>query len=450
MSPLLPQQITLENYKPFRQPTTLHLRPLTLCYGPNNAGKSAALRVLRLLADSTERDLPAGLNLRSATLHGANFRDLIHKSLRVDDDAPPRRDFAFTLTWPPEAPLQSLRLTFYADPNPGPTAPPLIIRELHAQLQDGRAVTLLHTPSPARPDNSRAYRVSTKAETGATAPEVWLRFEGICPTLPDGLDATTTEALLHTATQLTWLRRGIDWLRTNRVTLERTRLLPIERPDRFATDGSNAADYLVTQPATLEACRTFFDAHLQRRLTLQPIPIPGEERFRVLLGALAAGSAEPRDTDLVDSGEGAIHLLPTLVALERLRNPDLHTPFPFALLLEEPETHLHPTLQRHLATHLADTAAQLGDRRLIIETHSEHILLGVRLQIARGRLRPEHVALHWVHTFEAGEAHLGLAELDGKGNLSGGWPFGAFEDLDQVARELTELQWEEDHARHAG
>jgi predicted ATPase len=67
---------TVANYRSFLRPTTIELRPLTLLFGYNNSGKSALLRVLPLLADSVGTPRGAPLNLDSAAVRGASFRDL--------------------------------------------------------------------------------------------------------------------------------------------------------------------------------------------------------------------------------------------------------------------------------------------------------------------------------------------------------------------------------------
>lgn len=37
------------NYKPFKEDTSIEVRPLTLIFGKNSSGKSAGLRLLRLI-----------------------------------------------------------------------------------------------------------------------------------------------------------------------------------------------------------------------------------------------------------------------------------------------------------------------------------------------------------------------------------------------------------------
>ncbi|MBF0179427.1 MAG: AAA family ATPase [Magnetococcales bacterium] len=69
-----------ERYKAFRQRVEIELRPLTLILGKNNSGKSALLRLPRLLlraisSRQNQRQFPLSVDGLS---YGRVFRELIH------------------------------------------------------------------------------------------------------------------------------------------------------------------------------------------------------------------------------------------------------------------------------------------------------------------------------------------------------------------------------------
>ncbi|WP_020503887.1 AAA family ATPase [Lamprocystis purpurea] len=69
--------LKLQAYRSFRDETSIDIRPLTLLYGFNQAGKSTLVRLLALLADSLAPG--AGpLDLRSPAARGATFKELGH------------------------------------------------------------------------------------------------------------------------------------------------------------------------------------------------------------------------------------------------------------------------------------------------------------------------------------------------------------------------------------
>ena len=116
--------------------------------------------------------------------------------------------------------------------------------------------------------------------------------------------------------------------------------------------------------------------------------------------------------NIADMGVGVSQVLPALVALL--------TAVPGQLVyLEHPERDLHPRAQVALARLLAD-AAQRGVR-VVVETHSSLLLLGVQTLVAEGTLPPDQVALHWFERGNDGATTVTSADLDEAGAF-GDWP----------------------------
>ena len=121
------------------------------------------------------------------------------------------------------------------------------------------------------------------------------------------------------------------------------------------------------------------------------------------------------ETDMVnitDVGFGVSQVLPVLVAVIVAEPGQL-------VYLEQPELHLHPRAQVALAHVLAD-AAKRGVR-VVAETHSSLLLLGVQTLIAEGDLSPELVKLHWFTRREDGVTEVNSADVD-KAGAYGEWP----------------------------
>jgi len=123
--------------------------------------------------------------------------------------------------------------------------------------------------------------------------------------------------------------------------------------------------------------------------------------------------------NLADVGFGVSQTLPVIVALHAARQNQL-------VYVEQPEIHLHPRAQFELAKVLA-SAAKRGVR-LIIETHSSILLLGVQAQVAQEKLAPDAVKLHWFQQKPDGQTAVTSADLDEVGRF-GDWP----EDFDDEA-----------------
>ncbi len=119
--------------------------------------------------------------------------------------------------------------------------------------------------------------------------------------------------------------------------------------------------------------------------------------------------------DIADVGVGVSQALPVVVALRQASFGQL-------VYLEQPELHLHPDAQRAMARILVDAAVR--GIRVVAETHSSILLLGVQEAIARGvrGLAPTDVQLHWfARDVDTGDAVVTSRTLDAKGAFHD-WP----------------------------
>jgi len=122
---------------------------------------------------------------------------------------------------------------------------------------------------------------------------------------------------------------------------------------------------------------------------------------------------------IADVGIGVSQTLPVLVALLAAKPGQL-------VYLEQPELHLHPRAQTAMAQVLADAA--MRGVRVVAETHSSLLLLGIQTLVAEGKLPPELVKLHWFTRGDDGATTIRSADLD-EGGRFGDWP----EDFDDVS-----------------
>jgi AAA15 family ATPase/GTPase len=122
---------------------------------------------------------------------------------------------------------------------------------------------------------------------------------------------------------------------------------------------------------------------------------------------------DPEDmVSIADVGLGISQTLPVIVALHAA-NPDQ------LIYVEQPELHLHPRAQSAMAEVLADAAKE--GARMVVETHSSLLLLGIQTLVAEGKLPPELVKLHWFQLLDDGSTQIVSADLDETGAF-GDWP----------------------------
>lgn len=109
-------------------------------------------------------------------------------------------------------------------------------------------------------------------------------------------------------------------------------------------------------------------------------------------------------------GFGITYALPILVS-------GLTVPEGGVLIVENPEAHLHAKAQSNMGYFLARMAA--AGVRVIIETHSEHIVNGIRRMIVEGKTDMSHENLT-IYFFQNkdGERNIMEISMDENGNLS--------------------------------
>ena len=88
--------------------------------------------------------------------------------------------------------------------------------------------------------------------------------------------------------------------------------------------------------------------------------------------------------NLMDVGYGISQVLPILVRIFRAQS----TKF----LLQQPEVHLHPKGQAELVSLLVENN-RIHKNSFVIETHSDYMINRIRIEIMKGKIKPEDVSL---------------------------------------------------------
>lgn len=142
------------------------------------------------------------------------------------------------------------------------------------------------------------------------------------------------------------------------------------------------------------------------------------------VNAVTLGIRISPDTDFlrpVHCGFGITQVLPIIVAA-------LSVPKDSILLIENPEVHLHPSGQARMGQFLAEVAH--AGVQVIVETHSDHILNGIRRAVKSEQLPAEEVAIHFFRPRSAGSPQVLTPTLDRSGNIDV-WPEGFFDQFDK-------------------
>ena len=386
--------ISIARYRSFKEQARLELKPLTLLFGYNSSGKSALLRLLPLLRD-TLRARREPLWLGSAALRKASFPDIQCQFARstislslADEDTTMSYDIR-------HIPEQRTQLLLKAQRTTGQ-----VVQTLDAELGEEHTY-ILH-------------------QEGAPDQQVQVRPEGLHLEGPGLRWPVPGEAQL----------RRVQWIDAVRARISRRTHYGVRPDSLLAQDGSDAAAALafakLDGAPLYPAVQRFYAKHLGYKLDVDPV---GDDfRLRVF----------PRDgqasgVDIVDTGEGLAQVLPVAVAVATaMQEAD-----GALVALEQPELHLHPRLHEELARWFCAAVQQNTNLRLVIESHSENLLLALLIEIIEGRLSPDDMNVYWVHQSTQGHSYAERVTFDDNAIPQGGWPTDVFQEDAALATRLN-------------
>lgn len=128
-------------------------------------------------------------------------------------------------------------------------------------------------------------------------------------------------------------------------------------------------------------------------------------------------------------GFGLSYVVPIIVSLLKAKAGDL-------VILENPEAHLHPRGQRKMGELISKACA--GGVQVILETHSDHLLNGIRLSVKQNIINRNKIRLNYFYQKVENEklvhSKCSPAILN-DGSLSD-WPDGFFDEWEKAIDEL--------------
>ena len=406
--------LRLQNFKAFEDTGDLELKPITVLAGPNSGGKSSILQSLLLLKQTLEGPPEIDLSLDGKFLQFSGFNDLAF-------GRPPLSRCNVTFTFGIETPMRREIIPRYFPDLELPAGSEYV--PLHSKIKLSFRYRRRHGESLVVLNN---FDVSSRVH-GMEGPRLigsyrnnsyWATMTGKGVELPEPFKDRRIRTVngMHFIPHSLVLK-GEEDERVHRPFIGLPSIFSIpfrdlqteiedsleylgplrERPQRAYLHSGNPLTEIgesgqyAAQILWIERDRTvrYLPSLSQesKKITLmeavndafinlgmiQPLNVKSEKSivYQILF---QLGGSKPRNVvTIADVGFGVSQLLPILVLGLRADESSL-------LLLEQPEIHLHPKLQANLADFLLTLAAQ--DRRLIVETHSDHFINRLRLRIA--------------------------------------------------------------------
>lgn len=446
-------QITLKNFRCFRKEQTARLAPLTLLVGENSTGKTSFLALIRALWDAAYRhrvpdfkEDPYDLGSFDEIVHHRSSRGRRAKafeawfSFRHGNKRSRSKPYRFWVTFEKVGTV------------------PLPVKW---RLSNGNGDAWIEQ---SRRDDTK-WRLCFGTPRGT-----WKFKDGVDLVFRDGADQLMPGLLFMLGVSKGDFREHRDLVSASGIGQpEESDLKRIEQvcESVLFNPGFSGRQLFASAPVRSKPHRTYDPARPSRDPEGEYIPMyladiyfQDPEKWKMLRSALeafgkSAGlfdeiSVKPFGTtasgpfqvqirifgrktrgpqrNLIDVGYGVSQVLPVVTELLRGDAPPM-------FLLQQPEVHLHPSAQAAMGSLFCQIASPR--RRLLVETHSDHMLNRIRMDVRDGKaaLKPEDVSILF---FERDDLDVGIhsLRLDREGNVLGAPDsYGRF-FLEETARSL--------------
>ena len=421
-------RIFLENFRCFHDRQEARLAPLTLLVGENSTGKTSFLALIRALWEAAYSLRP--LDFKEEPYDLGSFDEIVH--FRGGRAEPAKRfEAGFTISDKrgKRAGRSSQRfdVTFEEKANaPIPAGIRLTDEErgvwMESDYQDGKPLQhRIGTPNGQWvwdvPGNSPLYDIlGLGILMSWNMQDAWISVSN-SPDTPGDKDRKAIETLR---------REFFSRLPNPKVYAGApVRSKPRRTYDRSQLTWDPEGDYIPMYLANVhsqdrdgwEDMREKFEDFGQRsglfdEISVRPLGKRPGDPFQLQIRKYGRKYKGP-PRNLIDVGYGVSQALPVVTELLRSEAP--------LVLLQQPEAHLHPSAQAALGSLFCRIAAP--ERQLVVETHSDHLLDRVRMDVrdGKGELKPEDVSILF---FERGDLDVRIHSLglDGNGNVLGAPP----------------------------
>lgn len=430
--------IKLSNFKCFADSGEIPLAPLTVIFGRNNSGKSSILQPLLLLRQTLDSpEYGVRLNLRGLLWKAGSYGDIVHQHLSKQHIIMTFGVDCAGKEWTPPAKVE---LEFRAEE----PQPPRLTR-LGIKANGIDALEIRRSRGRGGPYElvigGRSLGLEKAAGFQFPADQFLPRFgeERRKVGRPSTRRVQTREFARNVLGEFEAVLRSMRAVGAFRRQPERRHEYVGQMPDVVDLAGENVVNALIEDAVTRRRNRGELLREVNRwlrlvgRVRLMPVyRISRTARiFELRLKDIGSG----RWANFADVGFGIGQALPVLV--EGLRTPPDGT-----FLVQEPEIHPHPDAQLGMADFLINLAR--SGRRVIAETHSEHLLLRLRRKIVqpmggkrrRPAIRPSEISL--IHVDQrGGSSYARKLEVDELAQIRN-WPRGFMEEATQERISLLE------------
>lgn len=432
------KQISMKNFKSWRDTGPVRMAPLTGFFGANSSGKSSLLQMLLLLKQTAESN-DRNLVLKTGSLQEGYVNLGTAHEITFDSET----KLSLGIVWE----FDRVFPVVFAEGDEDVTLPEFEFEtKIHAEEQKVHVDSLRYQYGESfsavlarKPNNHYAIRVLVRGNEPRrpqSRPRVYMKPVKCYGFSYEALEYyRDVDYLQHLEFEFEWLFNQLFYLGPLREYPRRQYTWGGERPTNVGLKGELAVPAVLagrgakvygnrrkSKRNALEAriAQWLVDLDLASSFKVEPVTT-GSSLFQV---KMKRHQSSP-EVLITDMGIGVSQVLPVLVLC-------YYVPEGSTIILEQPELHLHPSVQAGLADVFIDVIKN-RNVQILLESHSEHLLRRLQRRIAEEAFEPDDAALYFCEMRE-GASKLRQLEIDMFGNIHN-WPDDFFGDLagDMVA-----------------
>lgn len=439
-------QFGLENFKAFSHKQSMKLAPITLIYGPNSSGKSSIIQALMMLQQSlTAQEQDGKLITSGPSINLGTFESLIHKqdnnlsmrfsieynSNHVAQEYKQKHSYDMLFA---NSDLREVELTYeYTESQPflnnlsftcsnklREKVSFKVARSRHTS--DGTNYTLVSRDSLEK-------AIVDREKIGKSDGKSWINLTDYLtqpfriskhlniPSIPssgsEGINSYTDRVI----DDLSYAINDFKYLGPLRSSPKKIYSEYTEKNNRGQGKNNLGLEMYNSSSDTIDKINDFLiDFNIPYKLSVKDLgDINTGPLISIQLEDLRNGTiVTPKDV-----GFGIGQVLPIILEAIVSNNK--------LICVEQPEIHLHPRLQAHLADLFIESTKSGKNNQWIIETHSEALMLRIQRRIREGIISKDLISVIYIDVGESG-AQVTHLRLDDEGDFLTHWPNGFFEE----------------------
>jgi len=451
--------IRLQRFKGFRDTGWIEIKPITLLFGHNSSGKSTILNALLMLKQSLEnpaREVPFVFSSDSGVDLGT-YEDIVHGH-KIDFKQPIvisiRTDLVSWREIPAQSDKEEKVNPFGKLYNPDEDHIELSLEISYNQSRKNNEITkytvnnanrktILSMYKKSIAHNAKSYFFSDYYDLENYP--ITHKFFNFIPTITIRDDTYKIDGFFFLESLCIFLQikllqffEKISNIGPVRAIPKRTQFFTGEKPSTVGVQGEDALQFLYLSrygkhPDYLESKINKWLSAYHYKFEWKML---GSNLGQFILTDTRTGTQVP----LKDVGFGLSQVLPVVIQVYA-------APPESVVLIEQPEIHLHSKAQAELGDLFLDAVYSSPEKNiitpkyLIVETHSENLLLRIRRRLAEnylkknpsGFLRAEDIAIYFIENVK-GESIAHRIMLNDKGE---------FEDMPDSFRKFFSDDFEE-------